>query len=195
MVRTRSQQIQTLKKDDTKLVLQLKGGPGRRSSTTRPSDTRPTSLRKRSEGRSKPPTKSGFPIRKANSKRPFRKSSARHDRRCASKQGTCPAQVPSGKSGPAKKFRGTSAESGAQISAGDSAECNSFPSRGWGQRETVGLSKIDRADKEIEIWEEVLRNHEINYPQLVPVVKESLMKARRLRAALDETLEENLRVG
>lgn len=70
-----------------------------------------------------------------------------------------------------------------------------FPSRAWGERETVGLSKIGRADKEVEIWEEVYRTHEINEPRLLPIVERSLQKARKDRAALDETLEENVRIG
>lgn len=70
-----------------------------------------------------------------------------------------------------------------------------FPSRAWGEKETIGLSKIGRADKEVEIWEEVYRAHRINEPRLLPVVERSLQQARKDRAALDETLEENVRVG
>jgi hypothetical protein len=73
------------------------------------------------------------------------------------------------------------------------AACSS--SRAWGEKETVGLSKIGRTDKEVEIWEEVYNAHEMNEPRLLPLVEKSLQQARRDRAALDETLEENVRVG
>ena len=72
---------------------------------------------------------------------------------------------------------------------------HTFPSRAWGEKETVGLSKIGRADKEVEIWEAVYNAHATNEPHLLPIVERSLQQAREARAALDETLEENLRVG
>jgi hypothetical protein len=201
MVLTRSQQIHTLKKKDIKLVLQLKGGPGptRKASIPGPYNTSPKRGVKR---RSKSPPKSRSPICKAKFKNTSRRSStcAHHDSSCPSKEGSYTPQVPIRQTELAKKkARGTSRDSEFQIPAripvdiGDG--CNSFPGRGWGERETVGRSKIGRADKEVEIWKEVLRVHEMNYPHLVPVVKESLMKARRQRAALDETQEENLRIG
>jgi hypothetical protein len=204
MVPTRRQQIHILKEDDIKLVIQLKGGPGPSRKTSIPSsyNSKQTSQKQVVKGRSKSLPKSRSPIRKAKSRNSSRKSSTcdNHESRCPSKEGICIPQVLISQTEPAKqKAGGISRVKGLQTPASNSAdvddESNSFPSRGWGERETVGRSRIGRADKEIEIWEEVLRVHEINYPHLVPIVKESLMKARRQRAAIDETLEENLSIG
>lgn len=70
-----------------------------------------------------------------------------------------------------------------------------FPSAIIGAKEDVGLSRIGRADKEIKLWEEVLDTHQRNLPDLVPIVEEKLKQAKERRACLDETLQENVRVG
>lgn len=70
-----------------------------------------------------------------------------------------------------------------------------FPSVSFGAREEVGLSKIARADENIKVWEEILVTHQQNVPELVPQVEKRLQEAKDKRAQLDETLEENIRVG
>lgn len=70
-----------------------------------------------------------------------------------------------------------------------------FPSVVIGEHETVGRSVIGRADKEIEIWEKVLAAHEKEEPALAPVVEQKLNEAKEKRAQIDETLEENWRIG
>lgn len=70
-----------------------------------------------------------------------------------------------------------------------------FPSVVIGEHETVGLSIIGRADKEIKIWEEVLAFHQREHPSLAPGVEQKLQEAKAKRALIDETLEENHRVG
>ncbi|KAG4434785.1 hypothetical protein IFR05_009720 [Cadophora sp. M221] len=49
-----------------------------------------------------------------------------------------------------------------------------FPSVIIGAKETAGLSKIGRADKEVETWEAILAEHKEQMPSLVPVVEEKL---------------------
>jgi hypothetical protein len=71
----------------------------------------------------------------------------------------------------------------------------SFPSVIVGQHETVGLSIIGRADKEISMWEQVLAHHQREQPSLVPVVEQKLTQAKEKRALIDESLEENWKVG
>lgn len=70
-----------------------------------------------------------------------------------------------------------------------------FPSVTIGAKETIPLSKIGRADREVRMWEEIIRSYEQNHPSLVPLAQEQLHKAREDRAHLDESLEENTRVG
>lgn len=70
-----------------------------------------------------------------------------------------------------------------------------FPSASFGGREDVGLSKIGRAEKQIKLWEEILVTHQENVPELVPQVEERLKEARAKRAELDDSQEENTRVG
>jgi hypothetical protein len=63
----------------------------------------------------------------------------------------------------------------------------------FGEQEEVALSKIGRADKEVKIWEEVLRAHEEGLPRLAPMVQLFLYRAKEKRAVLEDT--ENQRVG
>jgi hypothetical protein len=70
-----------------------------------------------------------------------------------------------------------------------------FPSVIFGEKETVGLSKVQRADREVKRWEEVLKTHQEHNPSAVPFVKERLQMAKDARANIDESLEENTRVG
>lgn len=59
-----------------------------------------------------------------------------------------------------------------------------FPSVIIGAKETVGLSKIGRADKEVEMWEGILAEHREHMPSLVPVVEEKLWEAKHKRACM-----------
>ncbi|KAI6712479.1 hypothetical protein JHW43_004962 [Diplocarpon mali] len=70
-----------------------------------------------------------------------------------------------------------------------------FPSIVIGAKEAAGLSKIGRADKEVEMWEAVLAQHEQGMPSLVPVVRGKLEEAKQKRAGLDEADGANGRVG
>ena len=70
-----------------------------------------------------------------------------------------------------------------------------FPSVAIGEKETVGLSKIGRAEKEVKMWETVLAEHKEKMPSLVPVVEEKLWQAKHKRACLDETSAENVMIG
>jgi hypothetical protein len=79
---------------------------------------------------------------------------------------------------------------------GDFSRGNTFfPSVIFGEHEQVGLSKIGRADKEVRMWEQVLIEHEREQPSLIPVVEEKVKEAKERRASIDESLEENYRVG
>ena len=56
---------------------------------------------------------------------------------------------------------------------------NFFPSRAWGEREEVGLSEIGRAERDVEIWEEVKRSHaQGGLQNMVPVLEAALEGAR-----------------
>jgi hypothetical protein len=70
-----------------------------------------------------------------------------------------------------------------------------FPSVIIGAHETVGLSIIGRADKEVRMWEQVLADHQREQPSLAPIVEQKLRDAKEKRALIDESLEENWRVG
>lgn len=70
-----------------------------------------------------------------------------------------------------------------------------FPPVTIGAKEVTPLSKIGRADRDVRMWEEMIRSYEQNHPSLVPLAQEQLHRAREDRAALDESLEENTRVG
>ncbi|KAL2060650.1 hypothetical protein VTL71DRAFT_9291 [Oculimacula yallundae] len=70
-----------------------------------------------------------------------------------------------------------------------------FPSVTIGAKETVGLSKIGRADQEVKMWEGILAEHKENMPSLVPVVEEKLWQAIHKRVCLDEKVAENVMVG
>jgi hypothetical protein len=70
-----------------------------------------------------------------------------------------------------------------------------FPHVVFGAKELTPLSKIGRANREVQMWEEVVQSYKQNYPCLVQVGEERLQKAKDARAALDESLEENTRVG
>jgi hypothetical protein len=60
---------------------------------------------------------------------------------------------------------------------------NFFPSRHWGEREEVGLSAIQRAEREVEIWEEVKRSHaEGGLEGMVPVI-EAVIEGERAKMA------------
>jgi hypothetical protein len=69
-----------------------------------------------------------------------------------------------------------------------------FPSVIFGEHEQFGLSKIGRADKEIQMWERVLAEHELQQPSLVPVVEQKLREAEERRKLIDGSCEENHRV-
>jgi hypothetical protein len=71
---------------------------------------------------------------------------------------------------------------------------NFFPSLGWGEKEIVEKSKIQRADRDMEIWEEVRRSHIENLPCALPFIDGELEKAKAVRAGLTDC-EENHRVG
>jgi hypothetical protein len=68
-----------------------------------------------------------------------------------------------------------------------------FPRIAWGEKESVGKSKIQRADRTIEIWEEVRRAHVERLPGAVPFIDEKLAEARAARVMLEDC-EENHRV-
>ncbi|KAH7327058.1 hypothetical protein BKA65DRAFT_539736 [Rhexocercosporidium sp. MPI-PUGE-AT-0058] len=70
-----------------------------------------------------------------------------------------------------------------------------FPSITIGAKERVGLSKLGRADKEVEMWEGILAEHREKMHSLVPVVEEKLWEAKHKRACMDETLAENVMIG
>ncbi|CZT44743.1 uncharacterized protein RSE6_04959 [Rhynchosporium secalis] len=70
-----------------------------------------------------------------------------------------------------------------------------FPSVIIGAKETVGLSKIGRANQEVKMWENILAEHKANMPSLVSVVEEKLWQAKHKRACIDETVAENLMIG
>ena len=70
-----------------------------------------------------------------------------------------------------------------------------FPSVIFGEHEQFGLSKIGRADKEIQLWEKVLAEHKLQQPSLVPVVEQKLREAEERRKLIDGSCEENHRVG
>jgi hypothetical protein len=70
-----------------------------------------------------------------------------------------------------------------------------FPSVIIGAHETVGLSIIGRAEKEVRMWGQVLADHQREQPSLAPVVEQKLRDAKEKRALIDENLEENWRVG
>lgn len=198
MVSTRSQ-TNTLSKDFSKLFILIKGdsisSPKAGSATSRQ-----VSPKRGAKRQTKSPKSSRSPIRRAQSKSPIRKqqSCSTHGTCCPSNSEICFPQVVIKQPGRAprsiKKKRNAKASTSAKPSP-ENVDNMRFPSRAWGERETVGLSKIGRADKEVEIWEEVYRTHEINEPRLLPIVERSLQKARKDRAALDETLEENVRIG
>lgn len=96
-----------------------------------------------------------------------------------------------------------------------------WPKTTWGEEEPVGLSKIQRAEKEVKIWEGVWECHfgegdenagrrdrdekgkekegdvdedQNQNEELRAFIKENLEDAKRKRDALERT-EENLRVG
>ena len=62
---------------------------------------------------------------------------------------------------------------------------NFFPSRAWGEREEVGLSTIQRAEREVEIWEEVKRSHAAGgLENMVPAIEACIESAREKLGAL-----------
>jgi hypothetical protein len=62
---------------------------------------------------------------------------------------------------------------------------NFFPSRAWGEKEEVGLSAIQRAEREVEIWEEVKKCHaEGGLENLVPAIEACVESAREKLGAL-----------
>jgi hypothetical protein len=75
-----------------------------------------------------------------------------------------------------------------------------FPSRAWGEKEEVGLSAIGRAERDVEIWEEVKRAHAAGgLENMVPAIEAAVEGAReklaRLRRAEREGRAELGRVG
>jgi hypothetical protein len=78
----------------------------------------------------------------------------------------------------------------------DHSESNGFfPSIAIGAEEKRGLSRIERAEREIAMWKQILREHEIEMPELAPVVWERLQEAIQNRASIDETIKGNWRAG
>jgi hypothetical protein len=83
-----------------------------------------------------------------------------------------------------------------------------WPKMGWGEEEPVGLSRIQRAEKEIQVWEGVWACHfgeeaetggeekkkEDGQEELRTFIKAKLEDAIKNREALEKT-EENLRIG
>ncbi len=54
-----------------------------------------------------------------------------------------------------------------------------FPSVIFGEHELFGLSKICRADKEIQKWGKVLAEHKLHQQSLVPLVEEAEGERRK----------------
>jgi hypothetical protein len=61
----------------------------------------------------------------------------------------------------------------------------------FGEPETKGMSKIERADEEIRKWEALQVSHEEHHPDAVPMIKWTLEELRGKRAMIDETKAEN----
>ena len=62
---------------------------------------------------------------------------------------------------------------------------NFFPGRCWGEREERGLSAIERAEREVEIWEEVRRSHrEGGQEGMVPMIEAVVEREREKMADL-----------
>lgn len=64
-----------------------------------------------------------------------------------------------------------------------------------GAEEERGLSRIKRADRKISMWMQILREHEIEMPELAPAVRGRLQEAIQTRASIDEAIAENWRAG
>jgi hypothetical protein len=78
----------------------------------------------------------------------------------------------------------------------DHSESNGFlPSIAIGAEEERGLSRIERAAREIAMWKQILREHEIGMPKLAPAVLERLQETIQNRVSIDETIGENWRAG
>lgn len=69
-----------------------------------------------------------------------------------------------------------------------------FPKVCWGEKETAGKSAIQRADREIEQWQEVRRAHVEAMPEVLPFIDSKLEQAKSVRKGLTDC-EENHRVG
>ncbi|RFU32798.1 hypothetical protein B7463_g3560, partial [Scytalidium lignicola] len=69
-----------------------------------------------------------------------------------------------------------------------------FPRLAIGRQEQQGMSKIMRADRDIETWEEIRRVHEEHMPHILPMIDENLERARAERNELEDN-EENNRIG
>ncbi|KAH8803299.1 hypothetical protein F5884DRAFT_756586 [Xylogone sp. PMI_703] len=69
-----------------------------------------------------------------------------------------------------------------------------FPKLSFGRHEEEGMSKIMRADREAETWEEVRRVHAEYMPRLLPMIENRLARAMDVRNALRDT-PENTRIG
>ena len=77
---------------------------------------------------------------------------------------------------------------------------NFLPSRAWGEKEEVGLSAIQRAERDVEIWEEVKRSHAGGgLEKMVPAIEACIERAREkivgLRGSEREEREELGRIG
>jgi hypothetical protein len=69
---------------------------------------------------------------------------------------------------------------------------NFFPRRAWGEREDHLLTAVERAERDIEIWEEVKRSHaEGGLPQMVPGIEQVIEWEREKMADLKRTEREN----
>jgi hypothetical protein len=61
---------------------------------------------------------------------------------------------------------------------------NFFPSRHWGEKEEIGLSAIQRAERDVEIWEEVKRSHaQGGLEGMVPLI-EAVIEGEREKMAV-----------
>jgi hypothetical protein len=62
-----------------------------------------------------------------------------------------------------------------------------FPSRAWGEKEEVGLSAIQRAERDVEVWESVLRCHvEGGFESVVPGLEMAVENAKEKLGHLRE---------
>jgi hypothetical protein len=134
-------------------------------------------------------TKTGTHIRKASSRRKLTRKTSLTQKQIETLSTTI--------SSVRQAHDSTHPQVDATLPSGEDFSCGNpfFPSVVFGEHEKFGLSKIGRADKEIRMWEEILAEHERAQPSLVPVVEQKLEETREQRKLIDESLEENYRIG